>query len=1503
MATTFAPHLPPTAAPVATAELVILLTPLKGRDGQWRVLRQAVHAGQTVRAVLPPGQPWQHVDISGRRIAPEAWDTAIIAPGDEIWLTPEWGVQAVPFLITLAVGIALSVATAFLFAPKPPKGAGQDDPTYTITGIRSTRGPGQPVPICYGRHRKGGQILSAFVTYPDTYIDDGSTASTAKPIESFVGGGGGDMPEQVVVFVDNHGFPAGQQIRIRNVKGAPWLNNLWTVVAPVDTHFFALGGADGLQTAGATGGEVLTEGPIREQATEKSARWNMLWGLAEGRIAEVHQETIRLNEQPAHNFKNLLIDTRPGLATQSVMEGFNDTRLTVPDGREIVSGGIIYTTSQPVDAFGLNIDFNEGLVHFLESGSQVSNKVVIEYRFRVSPSGAWTGIRQIEIVGERAGPVRFGIRRRNIATETYDIEVSLLSVGNTSSTRSRWRPTLTSITEIVNGTERYDNTALLGIRGIASEGIQGDFPNMTVEVRGLLVRVGSFAATETYSTNPAWCLLDLMTNPRYGLKLPDSAMDLPAFQTFADYCDEEVEGLPRHTLNYILDRYVSDQDAILELLQGTRAEMIHSEGKWGPRPSRDDPPVQLLTAASCWNVEIDYVRDVDAVNVVEVKYANADNDYQQDVLTWPPEANWPAQVHKETIEVRGITESAEIQRYAQYELNRRSIPRRTLTMECGLEALRLITHEIFRFAHPLPGWGISGRIANDPDNSTLQLTLDKAVLFEDGKTYHLYVRQADDTTEVRPVTHPGAGEYRTITLSTALTQIPEARLSEWSFGESAPTDTAQIRFRVKEMRRTAEMSVLIEAIEHNPSVYEDDAAIVLPPITDLPDVFGPSPPLLNLVATELQRIDIGGRVRPVVQLSWDIMDPLAGFGFYGGAIIYRREIIGASMLGHVLAAEVEAAVIQPDTDTVDLADFFRVGDVGLGILDFVHQNVVPGIAYQYRVVPINTRGLPNFSGFDEALIHVTGGTTPEFRPGTPTHLRLLNADSDEVIIGGYAEGYAEDYAEEAQSVLTAAHQWHGPDLLFTWDAPPPPEAGGSVTVSYRIDLYAPGQAYRIAGPIFVPAPGYAYTQAANSEDHSQWGMPPARQILIRVWARSDAGMESVAPAALLVDNPPPDMSGVIPLVTNLVDGLFVSWEHWEAPRDIEKFGVYVNGLLRQTVGAHTQSVVITGLTGGTGASVHILPYDTFGPGIPTPSQGGAPESATSQWPYLARSVAANNLVFSTDEVTNTVNWTGGTLTYVTPSGATEQRTVSADSAQWTGQTLYIQYPLGSTVFEASTTLNTGSERVLMAVYSGGHDLVVEVGTATVHGDNIVPQSITAANLTQSSAVITTATQLDTQVVSSAAIQDAAVTGPKIGEFAVDTNNVASNAITAMDVASTTSPIVLTTGVETVVQTLANFVTEGGRVQLTFFAGLASGSAFDLSSGIRIRKDTAAGEILRGTQVILENQTAETRLAIALGAEDEFPALLQTYVVTATNNIAGDLATMDDRHLTALNWKK
>ena len=95
----------------------------------------------------------------------------------------------------------------------------------------------------------------------------------------------------------------------------------------------------------------------------------------------------------------------------------------------------------------------------------------------------------------------------------------------------------------------------------------------------------SVAQTATYSDNPAWCLLDYLTNERYGKGLAIANIDIPSFYTASGICDTDVTAYGSTTIdvmdcNAIIDTSSPVIDNVREFLKGCRGYLPYVSGKY-----------------------------------------------------------------------------------------------------------------------------------------------------------------------------------------------------------------------------------------------------------------------------------------------------------------------------------------------------------------------------------------------------------------------------------------------------------------------------------------------------------------------------------------------------------------------------------------------------------------------------------------------------------------------------------------------------------------------------------------------------------------------------------------------------------------------------------------------------------------------------------------------------------------------------------------------------------
>jgi len=114
-------------------------------------------------------------------------------------------------------------------------------------------------------------------------------------------------------------------------------------------------------------------------------------------------------------------------------------------------------------------------------------------------------------------------------------------------------------------------------------------PKVQAKIQGKKVRTFNASLVEqsaTYETNPAWCLLDYLTDTRYGKGLQDSEIDLQSFYDASVICETQVtpysggDDINIFDINTALDTSKNIIENVRELLKGCRGYLPYNAGKY-----------------------------------------------------------------------------------------------------------------------------------------------------------------------------------------------------------------------------------------------------------------------------------------------------------------------------------------------------------------------------------------------------------------------------------------------------------------------------------------------------------------------------------------------------------------------------------------------------------------------------------------------------------------------------------------------------------------------------------------------------------------------------------------------------------------------------------------------------------------------------------------------------------------------------------------------------------
>ena len=151
------------------------------------------------------------------------------------------------------------------------------------------------------------------------------------------------------------------------------------------------------------------------------------------------------------------------------------------------------------------------------------------------------------------------------------------------------------------------------------------------------------AQTSAHSTNPAWCLLDYLTNERYGKGIAISEIDLQSFYDASVVCETQVEpysgasNINIFDTNTVLDTSQKIIDNVRELLKGCRGYLPYTGGKY-------KLIIETTGSASITLTEDDIIGGYnlsiptknERYNRVIVGFVNPERNFQVDEVQFPP---------------------------------------------------------------------------------------------------------------------------------------------------------------------------------------------------------------------------------------------------------------------------------------------------------------------------------------------------------------------------------------------------------------------------------------------------------------------------------------------------------------------------------------------------------------------------------------------------------------------------------------------------------------------------------------------------------------------------------------------------------------------------------------------------------------------------------------------------------------------------------------------------
>lgn len=639
-------------------------------------------------------------------------------------------------------------------------------------------------------------------------------------------------------------------------------------------------------------GEGEIEGfatPSRAGYTRGSAEWNTAM-LKDIYLNETQILRSQANDFAAsgtdYNFRNVSVNVRYGTQSQSEIvsstgSGSAATEIGVGVTVQYDSPVVRTVTDINVDAARISISIPQ--LQAIEDNGDIGGQdahVVIETQRN---GGGWYQHVSDVIRGRTSDAYQRDYIIPITAPFPVDIKVYR---GNPDSTTPKiinafqW----TSYTEIVAEKFRYPNSALVATRVNAEQ--FSNVPSRSFRVRGRKVKIpnnatvdrangrlifsgtwdGTFGSAQ-WTSDPAWCLWDLLTSKRYGFgdHIVVANLDKWSFFSASQYCNELVPtGFggtePRFSMNCLIQTQEDAYKLINDLCSVFRVMPYWATGALTIAQDKPVDSSYLFTLANVTEEGFSYAGSDTKVRPTVAVVSYLDLKTREIAYEVSEDAAAIAKYGVQTTEVAAFacTSRGQAARLGDWILYSSQYETEVVSFTVSIDAGVIVRPgQIIQIADPARGGARSGgRIAAA---TTTQITVDSAVDLP-GSGGTLAVILKDGTVESRSVSSRSG---TVITVSSAFSAAPGVN-SVWLYSGGGIQPTL---WRVLTIKEVEGVSYEVAALSYNSSKYayiERDRPLQFRDVTNLNDL-PPAPTNLNITET---LYSYQGQVRAKIIISW-----------------------------------------------------------------------------------------------------------------------------------------------------------------------------------------------------------------------------------------------------------------------------------------------------------------------------------------------------------------------------------------------------------------------------------------------------------------------------------------------------------------------------------------------------------------------------------------------------------------------------------------------------------
>ncbi|EPA3952743.1 phage tail protein [Escherichia coli] len=525
---------------------------------------------------------------------------------------------------------------------------------------------------------------------------------------------------------------------------------------------------------------------------------------------------------------------RAGEQEQTPPEGFESSGAETALGVEVTKAKPVTRTITSANIDRLRVTFGvQSLVETTSKGDR--NPSSVRLLIQLERNGHWVTEKDITINGKTTSQYLTSVILNNLPERPFNIRMVRETADSTTDqlqNRTLW----SSYTEIIDVKQCYPNTAIVGLQ-VDAEQFGGQQLTVNYHIRGRIIQVPSNYDPEkrtysgiwdgslkpAYSNNPAWCLWDMLTHPRYGMgkRLGAADVDKWALYAIGQYCDQTVpDGFggtePRMTFN----AYLSQQRKVWDVL-GDFCSAMRCMPVWNGQTLTfvQDRPSDVVWPYTNSDVVVDdngvgfrysFSALKDRHTAVEVNYTDPQNGWQTSTeLVEDPDAILRYGRNLLKMDAFGCTSRGQAHRAGLWVIKTELLETQTVDFTLGSQGLRHTPGDIIEICdNDYAGTLTGGRILSI-DAASRTLTLDREVtLPEAGTSTVNLINGSGKPVRVDITAHPAPDRIQVSTL-------PDGVETYGVWGLSLPSLRRRL-FRCVSIRENTDGTFAITAVQHVP---------------------------------------------------------------------------------------------------------------------------------------------------------------------------------------------------------------------------------------------------------------------------------------------------------------------------------------------------------------------------------------------------------------------------------------------------------------------------------------------------------------------------------------------------------------------------------------------------------------------------------------------------------------------------------------------------------------